>query len=94
MMQLDLFGNTEREPKPVKQFMRRSNGQFATKEVVEKENTQRLIERLRYEAEKFKRAWLASASFCSKIQRENLSLRKKLEEINRQSEVKGGAIYA
>jgi hypothetical protein len=98
MEQMDLFANDEtfikRKAQSAKKYLRRFNGQFATREVVEKENQQRLIDRLKLEAEKFKRAWLCSASEASRLLRENKALRDRLKSINEQSEVKGGVSYA
>lgn len=63
------------------QPLRRKNGRYCSKEQYRQEIIEEDNKRLRYERDKYMRAWLAAANKASKLEREILTLKAKIGEL-------------
>lgn len=61
--------------------LRRKNGKYCNKEQYRQEIIEEDNKRLRYERDKYMRAWLAAADKASKLEREILTLKAKIGEL-------------
>jgi hypothetical protein len=61
--------------------LRRKNGKYCNKEQYRQEIIEEDNKRLRYERDKYMRAWLAAANKASKLEREILTLKAKIGEL-------------
>lgn len=64
-----------------KAVYRRSNGQFATKEVAYADKVAKENVFLRFELEKYKRAYLTTAKRCAALERELKELKDKIKNL-------------
>lgn len=67
--------------KETKTTYRRSNGQFATKEMAFADKTAQENAILRYDVEKYKRAYLTTAKRCAALERELKELKDKIKNL-------------
>lgn len=67
--------------KETKTTYRRSNGQFATKEMAFADKTAQENAILRYDVEKYKRAYLTTAKRCVALERELNELKYKIKNL-------------
>lgn len=61
--------------------LRRSNGRYCTKEQYRTDRVDSENKQLRYERDKYYRAWMAVASENEQLRRELIVLKSKIEEI-------------